>query len=1101
MKLIDKLKNRYNIFIIIIAVIFIGMAYRLSYLTIVKGDYYRDLAESKRLRKVPIPAPRGEIRDRYGRLLASNEPSFTVQVMKDELTRENKNKVALKLITLLEKEGENYVDEFPIKLNNIVYKNNENYKNGENPINEVVNLLEKHNLEDSLFQTYYTNKTELNNYEFITAERAKLILEGDGTDIPIDISLKNGKVSFNYYGENIDKWRSKENVSNLKPKDALLHLTNETLLRSLLKHPIIRLKAYEVLKNNGLADKFKIEYLYYSYDEDYRDLKRSLMDINSITIDSSAKDDFISIILNEETSSDEELIIYKLLSKVYTLDNQDLIIGKMFIKELKNNGVDPGIDISVNDGYVSFKYKDKENEESMKHLIDLSLKNKVKDKKTNESISIIKKVLTDDKVKVFSQKEILNSGINPKISVAKWKYTPIINKESWLSQFKSLGMTDTTTAKDAFLKLRQAKEINNKLSDYEARFIMLMTEQLNKQGYRGYQPVNIAYGVKDVTFAKIKENSYEFSGVKVEVQPARDYPMGKTAAHILGYLGKISQPFEIEKYLDNPNSGYTRNDIIGKTGIEQRYESELKGKDGYKKVEVDVVGNPLNVIDSEKAIPGNNLYLTIDAELQKVAEDSLKYALEEIQSAGEYKSKWGNYNYTEEKGENGPRKLKNATSAATVAIDVKTGELLAMANYPSYDPNLFTTGISLEDWESLKPENEDDRLAPRPLRNIAMRTAVQPGSIFKMVTGLAGLNKGMDPNKNINALGYLEYGGQTFGCWIYNDYGGIHGATNMYEAIKESCNFYFFTLAAGKNLRTERNIGAEVDLEDITYIAKKFGLDEKTGIEIPGERAGRVPSKDTKSVIAKRSFKNFLYDNKDKLKDGLTDGQIEKLVIEVSTWNFNMGRGEVINRLKKLGFDPYKNLKLYGNDYTLTDYIKYTFFRNVKFGLADEFNITIGQGENRYTPIQIANYIATLASDGVRHKVSVIDKLEDYNGNTIVKGKKEVIEELDLNKEYFNVVKKGMNMAAEDGTARRIFKDFPVKVGVKTGTAQATGYDNYAWFVAFAPYDDPQIAVSTIIFQGGHGGYAGPVAREVIAQYLGLNNKNEKIDFKNKLKR
>ena len=174
---------------------------------------------------------------------------------------------------------------------------------------------------------------------------------------------------------------------------------------------------------------------------------------------------------------------------------------------------------------------------------------------------------------------------------------------------------------------------------------------------------------------------------------------------------------------------YSPNDIIGKTGVEEKFETELRGKNGVRRVEVDVLGNTTNILDEEKAIPGNNIYLTMDLKLQKVAEEALKYTLEEIQVGGTFESKWGDYKFGTSKSKRRP--YINATSGAVVVTDVKTGELLALANYPAYDPNLFSTGISSTDWASLFPENEEDLLAPRPLYNIAIQTAIQPGSTFK----------------------------------------------------------------------------------------------------------------------------------------------------------------------------------------------------------------------------------------------------------------------------------------------------------------------------------------------------------------------------------
>ena len=255
----------------------------------------------------------------------------------------------------------------------------------------------------------------------------------------------------------------------------------------------------------------------------------------------------------------------------------------------------------------------------------------------------------------------------------------------------------------------------------------------------------------------------EFPGIHISVEPVRYYPEGETAAHILGYLGKISQASEIKKYVEEGE--YSPNDIIGKTGIEESFEDYLRGVNGIKTVEVDSLGNTTYVLNEKKPIPGSNVYLSGDLKLQQLAENLLKKTLDEISVGGIYKSSWGDYDIGINKRENRP--YKNANSGAVVAIDVKTGQALASAVYPSYDPNLFSTGISNTDWLSLFPENERDHLAPRPLYNIATHTAVQPGSTFKMVTALAALEKGFSPTKTIRGMGKVDIGTDEFGCWIW----------------------------------------------------------------------------------------------------------------------------------------------------------------------------------------------------------------------------------------------------------------------------------------------------------------------------------------------
>jgi penicillin-binding protein 2 len=441
-----------------------------------------------------------------------------------------------------------------------------------------------------------------------------------------------------------------------------------------------------------------------------------------------------------------------------------------------------------------------------------------------------------------------------------------------------------------------------------------------------------------------------------------------------------------------------------------------------------------------------------------------------------------------------------------------------LASYPSYDPNLFSTGISSTDWISLFPENEEDPLAPRPLYNIAIQTAVQPGSTFKMVTALAALEKGLSPTKGIRDMGYVELGDYRPACWIWNQSKGTHGYENMYEAIRDSCNYYFYSVALGKNQRTGESLGMKVDIEDIVNLSKQLGLNDKTGIEtnIPSEMSGGVPDPQRKIIITKNLLKKELNKKiqgyiKEDVK--LTESEIKEVIDEIVSWTEMeepLTRGEVIKRLNALGLEPEKRLP--GDREGLADKIKYTYLNQAGWNISDTLNVTIGQGQSSYTPIQMANFISTLSNGGYRHDVTVVDSIKNFDNSKTIYEHKVNPERIQLN-DYNNLehVKLGMLKVSTEGTARKIFTNFPVKVATKTGTAEKSGinpstgdtYDDFAWFVGFAPYDEPEIAIAAVIFQGGSGGYAGPLAREIIAEYLGLNadETKETLPFESELAR
>ncbi len=1051
MKKIKKIFNRYNVLSVVILVLLVALSLRLASLTIVKGDYYREMSDTKRLKEIQVTGPRGEIRDRYGRLLAGNKPSFTVQISKDELSikdKARKNEILLGLIRLLEEDGVSYIDSFPIDINVFKYKE----LNASNqiilPSERIIDIIVENNLlrEIIALKEFQTSKED--HFDFSMLDRAIYILDEKEIEISDPASL--------------------DQIVGGIDQDRIM-------IRKLIDHPIAREKVYNLLHSKNLVGNIYLEEYSISYDEEYKDIKNDLMySFEDVTMESSAKDDFVNIV--KETSLESLLD----LTKVDEESKEVFAPGEKLIEMLSQTR-DVPIEVEFSQDYnIVYNYTG-ENfvKKPIEVLIDIA-----------KEEDILEEFITDDEIKFLAQEQLLENGINTKISVSKeFEYAPINNKNNWLGQN---NITEYTSDEEVFEKLKETYEIDDSISKYESRAILFMHEKLNKQGHMAYQPINIAYGIKDSTVAQIEEKLVEYPGINISIEPIRYYPEESMASHILGYLGKISQSGEIKEYVDE--KGYSPNDIIGKTGIEESFEDVLRGESGIKKVEVDVFGNTTNVLYSKKSIPGNNVYLTIDSKLQKVAEEALEKNLKAIQRGGVYESEWGNYNIR--------KAYRNATSGAVVAIDVKTGETLAMASYPSYDPNLFSTGISSSDWMSLFPKDERDPLAPRPLYNVATQTAVQPGSVYKMVTGLAGLEEGISPNKYINGRGYVEIGDQTMGCWIWNQSRGMHGNENLYDALRDSCNYYFYSLALGENQRTGQDIGVKVEIEDIVDLSKKLGLNDKTGIEIniPSEYSGGVPNPQRKIILAKQRLSNYLKKNiEEYLKDGIIKNEIaiDKMIEEIVSWmeyDVPLTRGKVFENLESMDIDA--SIVLPGNRSSLTDTIKYDYLNFAGWNIYDTLQVTIGQGENSYTPIQMANYISTISNGGYKHDVTLIKNVKSYNNSQIVFEEERGSDRIDLNN-YGNLehIKKGMLEVTTRGTAKSIYQGFPIQVGAKTGTAQKSGvnpvtgqnYDGFAWFVAFAPYDEPEIAIATVIFQGGSGGNAGPLTKDIIGEYLGLN--------------
>ena len=246
----------------------------------------------------------------------------------------------------------------------------------------------------------------------------------------------------------------------------------------------------------------------------------------------------------------------------------------------------------------------------------------------------------------------------------------------------------------------------------------------------------------------------------------------------------------------------------------------------------------------------------------------------------------------------------------------------------------------------------------------------------------------------------------------------------------------------------------------------------------------------------------------------LDDEEIVETIEEIVSWldlDEVLTRGEVSRRLTELGMNSEKAVTdKNGRKENLTDRIKYTYLNQAGWSISDTLNITIGQGENSYTPIQMANALAIMVNGGYKRRLSLVDNVKNYNNSTTIYENEEELERIELNNyDNLEVIKKGMLMTSTEGSSRRIYSGFPVEVGSKTGTAERSGinpvtgesYDNFTWFVAFAPYDDPEIAIATVVFQGGSGGNGGPMTMDIIAEYLGLNSTgiNETLPFGNKL--
>ena len=303
------------------------------------------------------------------------------------------------------------------------------------------------------------------------------------------------------------------------------------------------------------------------------------------------------------------------------------------------------------------------------------------------------------------------------------------------------------------------------------------------KSYRRFEPVRIKEDVSRRVMAVLEAGRYEWPGVQIEVEPRRSYPHGKLAAHILGYVGQINQT-ELDR---RKSEGYRIGDYIGKKGIEKELDGELKGVDGVARLEVDSFGREVRVLASREPRPGNNVYLTIDLGLQQITE-----------------------------------KVMAGNVGAIAIVDPKNGEVLAAVSSPAVDPNKFISGFSRAEWAAMESD------ATHPLQNRTLQAQYPPGSIFKIVTAVAAIEKGVvSEETTFICRGSFYYGDRSYGCWKK----GGHGEVNLHRALVESCDVYFY------------QVGIKVGIDYISKVSREFGLGKKTGILLGGEASGLAPSR------------------------------------------------------------------------------------------------------------------------------------------------------------------------------------------------------------------------------------------------------------------
>lgn len=1096
---IEKIKDRqlrYKIMYYTLFILMFLLVLKLFHLTIIKGDDYRNKSDNNRLKDIKITAPRGNIYDRNGKLLAGVKSTPAVQIQKDEFNRLSKDEKISnikKLVNILNRDGSSFdTDDYFVGLNYFVYKSNTDYFTElKSPKEKVLDIIMENNLILDILKLRI-EKNSSSDFSYYIIKKVIRDLQLKGIYIPSDFFyVDSGLIKFSD-GDDFKAYSEHTKVTgDIYEHVADLIKNDKSIIRKILDEPLARNLIYNELSKRNFLGNITLSQFVDINVYNFLLLKSELNKKNSkVTLETSAKDDFYNMVRKFTL---DKLLKYVSINK----DGKKTVPAEVLLNKLKEKNIDSNVSFSIkseNDKeVVEFSYSDNEKSkiDPLTHLISIADKN-----------NLLYDFIVSNEISLIAQKVNTENDIILKILIDKDKFQYIYDRDR-LDIAKRYQIDGDFNGESLFNMLKKYYDIEE-LSVDDAYSYLTFIRRVELQGDKAYLPINLTYGISDTCISNIKERFVNNNGISVSMEPIRYYPNGETAAHILGYIGKISQEDEIEKY--NSANGYSQNSFIGKTGIEESQESSLKGEDGFKRVMVDNRGNRTETISEKSAKPGKNIYLSLDLDLQKMAEDSLKRTIVSITAGSENKSKWGTYK---------PDKVyRNATSGATVVLDVKTGKVLAMASYPSYDPNLFVTGISNSDWISLLPEEPRDYLAPRPLFNIATQSMSQPGSTFKLATSLSALEKGLNPNEQINCQGVMKVGDTDFGCWIWNMYKQTHGNENLFTAIRDSCNYYYYSLALGKNPNNNQPTGVKLEVEDLVKTATELGLGERTGIEIniPRENKGVIPDPNTKKSLTKYLMKTKLeaeiekYVPSNKNKD---DYNFNEIVDKIVSWTDEQdipSRTEVINRLKEMNLEA--EVPISNNKASLADIIKYDYLNQAYWSNADSLNTVIGQGQNSYTPIQMARLMAIFANGGKKVKTSVIDKILTYDNKEITFENNPETEKTSFNPVNLQYVLDGMNMASKTSENGNIFKELPIDIGNKTGTAQRSGvnpvtgelYDNYAWTVAFAPYRNPEIAIATVIFQGGAGVYCGPIVRDIVGQYIENKEKNNETLIKDKEK-
>ena len=544
-----------------------------------------------------------------------------------------------------------------------------------------------------------------------------------------------------------------------------------------------------------------------------------------------------------------------------------------------------------------------------------------------------------------------------------------------------------------------------------------------------YQPIPLIGNASQELALKVIENSDLYPGILIQSVPIRSYPSleGENAAHVLGYVGSVT-----DEDLLNPEKNFYRSEIVGKSGLEVEYNDYLRGTPGVRTFLV----NRKEIVTKEskniQAVAGNNLITNIDAKLQAAAEDALESAIFRARSAG-----------------------YRGDSGAAVVMEIKTGRVLAMASYPTYDPEIWQRGLTVKQAKDLFSEEKGVPALSRPIQGL-----FAPASTFKSISVLAAANAGYSLDARYDCPATVEIGTRTYKNFESKAAGRIPLDVGM--AI--SCDSLWYQISYDEWVR-DGGLKPKSNPNDHFFnAAKAFNIDKVTGIDLPSELKGRLPDRQWKQNWYDQN-KNFYCNYKERAKkDDLTP-----YLIEIARENC-----------------------LDGN----------------KVRAGDAVNFSIGQGDTLVTPLRLAEIYAAISNDGIYYKPQVARAIVDVDGKVLKEFKPVLAGKVEAEQSTWEFLRRSLRMVVTQGTAAGVFAGFPVEVSGKTGTAQVFGRnpngttkDDTSWFAAYGPTKNPQYVVVMMVSQGGFGAStSGVAAKDIFSALFGVSGNRidpEKVIFPN----